>query len=142
MADTVFNTFKQFSLNGEFDLLNEEIRVVLLSAAPDIDSDTYYSDIISSEITAVGYDTSGIALTGNAVGILSGSNVAYFDADDVSWYNSTITASYAAIFQTMGPSTISKLIGYLDFGGSVSSQNGEFSIQWNENGILWIRPES
>ena len=142
MADTVFNTFKQFTLNGEYDLLNEDVRVVLLSAAPDISTNVYYSDILGDEITGVGYDTSGIILSGNSVGTLPGSDVAYFDADDVSWLNSTITATHAALFQVMGNSSVSKLIGYLDFGGQVASQNGEFSIQWNAQGILWIRPDA
>jgi hypothetical protein len=140
MADTVFNTFKQYTLQGAYDLVNEPIRVVLLSAAPDVDTDIYYSDIASSEISAVGYTTSGIELSGNNVSADNTNDRAVFDANDISWFNSTITARYAALFQVMGNSSDSRLIGYIDFGEDKSSQNGEFAIQWNSGGILWIRP--
>ena len=55
MADTVFNTFKRDLFSGTFDLVNDNVAVVLLSGAPDIDSDTHYSDISSLEITSTGY---------------------------------------------------------------------------------------
>lgn len=140
MADTVFNIFKQYTLYGEYDLLNSNINVALLSAAPDIDTMQYYSDVMSYEISAVGYNTSGITLSGNIVSADTINNRAIFDADDISWYNSTIAARYAVLYQVMGTASDCKLIGYIDFGETKQSQNGEFAIQWNSGGILWIRP--
>ena len=59
-----------------------------------------------------------------------------FDADDVAWTTSTLTARYAIIYKSTGTSSTSPLIGYIDFSSDKSSVTGTFTIQWNAEGIL------
>jgi hypothetical protein len=65
-----------------------------------------------------------------------GTNIVTFDADDVSWASSTVTARYAVLYKSTGTGSTSALIGYFDFGANVSSTNGTFSIPFHSSGIF------
>ena len=62
-----------------------------------------------------------------------------FDADDVAWANSTITARYAVIYDaTPAADADKKLLAYVDFGADKSSSSGTFQITWNASGIFTV----
>ena len=61
---------------------------------------------------------------------------AVFDADDVTWSNSTIKARYAVIYKDTGTTTTSPLMACIDFGTEKSSENAEFTVQWDAAGIM------
>ena len=137
MANAVYNSFKKDSMVGTFNLSADTLKVVLVTSSytPNIDTHTKYSDI-TNEVVGVGYTTSGQTLAGVTVSADLTGDKAVLDANDVTWTSSTITAAGAVIFKVNGASTTSPLIGYVDFGGSKSSSNGDFIIQWNASGIL------
>lgn len=139
MANQVYNSFKKDSMVGTFNLSADTLKVVLVTSGytPNIDTHTKYSDI-TNEVVGVGYTTSGSTLAGVVVsGDLTGDR-AILDANDVTWASSTITAAGAVIYKANGSAATSPLIGYVDFGGSKSSSNGDFVIQWNSSGILTL----
>lgn len=139
MANQVYNSFKRDSMVGAFNLSADTLKVVLVTSGytPNIDTHTKYSDI-TNEVVGVGYTTSGSTLAGVVVSADLTGDKAILDANDVTWASSTITAAGAVIFKANGSAASSPLIGYVDFGGSKSSSNGDFVIQWNASGILTL----
>lgn len=137
MSNQIYNSFKKDSMAGVFNLSADTLKVVLVTSAyiPDIDLHKKYSDI-TNEVVGVGYSTSGITLVGVTITEDLSNDKAVFDANDITWVASTITAAGAVIYKVNGESSTSPLIGYIDFGGSKSSSNGDFVIQWNSSGIL------
>lgn len=73
----------------------------------------------------------GTTVTDNtAVWMCFGTNVVTFDSADPTWAASTITnARYAVLRKANGGSaSADELLGYLDFGGNVSSSDGSLTI--------------
>lgn len=143
MANQVYNSFKKDSMIGAINLSADTLKVVLVTsgygAIPNIiDTHTKYSDVVATgfEVVGVNYITSGQTLAGVIVSADLVNDKAIFTANQVDWVSSTITAAGAVIYKVNGTSATSPLIGYVDFGGSKSSSNGDFIIQWNASGIL------
>jgi hypothetical protein len=126
------------AFNKEVDFDSDTIKVALLSSSytPNQDTDDYWNDVSSYEVSGTGYTAGGATLANKSVTYTSGTNVTKFDADDVSWTSSTITARYAVIYDSTGTASTSALIGYVDFGSNQSSSSGTFSIVWDAAGIF------
>jgi hypothetical protein len=125
--------------NKEVDLDTDTIRCALLgSYTVDQDTHDYWSDISASEITGVGYVTKGASLTGMTLAYTGSTNTLMWDADDVVWATSTITASRAVYFLDTGTASTSALLVYVDFGGAVTSTAGNFTVTHNVAGIATI----
>lgn len=139
MANQVYNSFKKNSMVGSINLSADTIKVALVTSAytVDIDAHQYYSDI-TGEVVGAGYTTSGATLSGVTVTTDLANDRSVFDASDVTWASSTITAAAAVIYKVGAAAASSPLIGFVDFGGSKSSSNGDFVIQWNTDGILTL----
>lgn len=126
------------AFNKEVDWDTDTIKVALVSSSytPNQDSHDYWDDVSSYEVTGTGYTAGGATLGSKTVGYTSGTNVTKFDAADVSWTSSTITARYAVVYLSTGSSSTSVLIAYVDFGSDQSSSSGTFSITWSASGIF------
>jgi len=126
------------AFNKEVDFDSDTIKVALLSSSytPNQDTDDYFNDVSAYEVTGTGYTAGGATLANKSVTYTSGTNVTKFDADDVSWTSSTITARYAVVYDSTGTASTSALIGYVDFGSNQSSSSGTFSIVWDAAGIF------
>ena len=126
------------AFNKEVDFDTDTIKVALLSSSytPNQDTHDYFDDVSTYEVTGTGYTAGGATLASKTVGYTSGTNVTKFDAADVSWTSSTITARYAVVYVATGTASTSALIGYVDFGSDQSSSSGTFSIVWDAAGIF------
>lgn len=139
MADIVYNRFKANILKKLVDLATggDTVRCALLSSSYTPNKDhNQWSQVSSYEITGTGYVAGGEALANQDVSQDDTDDEAVFDADDVTWTSSTITARYALLYDD----TLANddLICCIDFGVDKSSENGTFKIQWNAEGILNI----
>jgi hypothetical protein len=135
----VYNSFKKSIMNGSVDLDTDNINVALLtnSYSANIDTHTMYSDVTTQEVaSANGYTTKGQTLGTITISVDTTNDLAYFDAANVTWSTSTITARYAVIFKNTGTNNTSPLIAYVDFGSDKTSDNGNFIIDWSSAGIL------
>ena len=137
MADIIWNAFKANIMNGGIDLDTMAIKVALVTAtfAPNIDTEEDFADV-TNEVVGTGYTAGGAALTTKAVTIDDTDNEGVFDADDVTWSTSTITARGAVVYYDSTVAATSLLICYLDFGSDQTSTAGDFTIAWNAEGIL------
>lgn len=137
----IYNFFKKclFDHTVAINLKNggDTIKCSLhISYTPNIDTHDYWDDVSGTEITGTGYTTGGATLANQAVTQDNTNDRAVFDADDVTWSASTITARYAILYKSTGTPSTSPLICYFDFGSDKSSSNADFTIQWNAVGIL------
>lgn len=137
MADVIYNAFKKNIANGTIDLDTDTIKVMLVTSAytPDQDAHEFKSEV-TNEISGTGYVAGGQALSNKAVSQDNINNKSIFDADDVTWTASTITARGAVLYKDTGNPATSPLICYMDFGSDRSSSNGDFTLQFNTAGIL------
>lgn len=122
------NSFKQELLGGVHDLDTDTLKVALIKASP---AGTYgaattnYSDITgnSDEASGTNYTTGGQALDSPVIS-LSG-NTAFVDFADEVFTDLTISADGAIIYNV---SQGNKAIAVFDFGSTVTSTSGDFTI--------------
>ena len=127
------NSFKQELLKGEHDLDNHTLKVALIKDTP---TGTYgaattnYSDVTgnSDEATGTNYTAGGQALDSPTVSLTG--NVAYVDFADEVFSNLTISADGAIIYNS---SASNKAIAVFDFGSTVTSTSGDFTIVFPTN---------
>lgn len=137
MADIIFNNFKKLIMNGSIDLDTDTIKVALVTSSYTPDQDTHdFFDDVTNEVVGTGYTAGGAALANKTVTADNTDNEGVFDADDVSWTTSTITARAAVLYKSTGTASTSALICYIDFGANKISTAGTFTIAWNAEGIL------
>lgn len=122
------NSFKQELLGGVHDLDTDSLKVALIKEAP---TGTYgaattnYSDVTGNSDEAVGtnYTAGGQALDSAAITLSGGT--AFVDFADEVFSSLTISADGAILYNaTQG----NKAIAVFDFGTTVSSTNGDFTI--------------
>ena len=137
MADVIYNNFKKNIMNGNIDLDTDTIMLALCTSSytPDADTHEFFSSI-TNEVTGTGYTADGQALASGAVTCDTTDDEGVFDADDVTWSTSTITARYGILHKDTGASTTSPLIACLDFAADKSSSAGDFKVAWNAEGII------
>lgn len=137
---TVFSKFPYWlakgAINDLSDNSNTHIKVMLLTSSASPDQETWEDKAdVTNEVSGTGYTSGGAELTNKSIS--ESTKVTTFDADDVTWSSSTITARYAVIYDdTPTYDTDKKLIAYIDFGEDKSSENGDFTLQWDADGIL------
>lgn len=137
MADVIYNAFKKNIMNGGIDLDTDTIYVMLVTSAytPDADADNDRADV-TNEVSGTGYTTGGAEIANGAVTQDNTDDEGVYDGDDVTWSPSTITARGAVVYQSTGLAANDLLICYIDFGSDKSSSAGNFTIQWNSEGIV------
>lgn len=138
MASVIYNSFKRDIMNGALDLDTDTIKVMLVTSSytADQDAHTKRSDV-TNEVSGTGYSAGGSALANKAVTADNTDNEGVFDADDLTWSTSTITARGAVLYKSRGgASSADELICYIDFGSDKSSSAGNFTLQWDSEGII------
>lgn len=134
MASGIYNNFKTELMKGTFDLVNDTVKVALMNTShaftPTHDT---WANVSANEVTGTGYTTGGQTLQTKTVTVDDANNRGVWDAADLTWANSTITAYHAVIYDT---SASDALIGSIDFGGAQASSSGNFIIQWDTDGII------
>jgi hypothetical protein len=127
--------FKRF-LAKDVDLDADTLKCTLHTSTYTPNQDTHeFASSLSNEVTGTGYTAGGVTLTTVAQNV--GTTLVWaWDADDVSWATSTITARYAVLSDTTpGTAATNPLISYVDFGADVPSSGGTFQITWDAAGI-------
>jgi hypothetical protein len=137
MANVIYNNFKKELLGGNIDLDSDSIKVALVSSSytPDADQHDFFNDV-TNEVSGTGYSAGGEALVNPSLTIDTDNDRVKFDADDVAWESSTITARGAVVYKSTGDASTSPLMLYLDFGTNRVSSNSTFTLQWDSAGIL------
>jgi hypothetical protein len=124
-------------LNKEVDLDTDTVKVLLTTSAYTPNQTTHkYKSSVTNEVSGTGYTAGGATLTSKTVGT-SGLTFT-FDADDVTWATSTITARYAVFYVATGTDSTSTLLCYWDLGSDQISSSGNFTLTISGSGIFTI----
>jgi hypothetical protein len=124
------NTFKQELLGGIHDLDTDTIKLALITASPTGSygaSTTNYSNVTGNtdEAVGTGYVAGGQALDSATI-TLSGST-AFVDFADEVIVTATVSADGCILYNA---SKGNRAIAVIDFGGTKTSTNGDFTIQF------------
>lgn len=132
MANIISNRFLTNLGEAGIDLENDVIRVALMlnTYTENKDTNTWVNTF---ETSGTNYVAGGELLATSLVTQDDSGDLAKWDADDVEWAASTITAQYAVVYDTTVADTILIVI---DFGTDQSSNNGMFAVRWNASGIM------
>ena len=125
--------------NKEIDLNDGNVKVALCTSSytPDQDAHDFFDDI-TNEVSGTGYTAGGSCLAGGTMTYTGASNIWAFDADNLIWPSSTITARYGIIYyNNAGSAAVSPLIAYLDFTNEESVADN-FTIAWHADGIFKV----
>ncbi len=139
MADLIYNSFKQKIMDGSIDLDTDTIKLALVTAtyAPNQDTHEDFADV-TNEISGTGYTAGGQALTTKAVTKDTTDDEGVFDADNVVWGTSTLTARAGILYKDTGTPGTSWLICYFDFVSDQSSSGDDFTVAFDAEGIVNI----
>jgi len=152
MANLVYNRAKKEILDGTIDLVNDTIKVMLVTSsyvaddAHDFVDEAGANDPIDHELTGTGY-AAGFAGAGRKT--LSAKAFAEDDANNRGEFDDTAditwtaidagTAAAAIVYKHITSDAASVLIAYIDQGGfPVVTNGGDLTIQWNAEGILQL----
>lgn len=139
MANLIYNSFKKELMDGTIgDMTSVTIKVALVTSSYTANQDTHtrYSDITNELSTGSGYTSGGATLASKAVTVDNTDNEGVFDAADVTWSSSSLTARGAVVYKDTGVAGTSPLICFFDFGADYTSSSGNFTIQFNSEGII------
>ena len=130
ITSAVCNSFKTEVLGGIHDLDTDVIKIALIKANETGTygaSTTNYSSVTgnSDEASGTNYSTGGNTLSGASITL--NSSTAIVDFSDTVWSSATISADGALIYNS---SKSNRAIAVIDFGGTVTSTAGDFTIQF------------
>jgi len=134
----IFNEGLTSIIKGEIAYLTDTISVGLFTsaAAPDIDADTFLSDI-SGELSGGGYVRKTLA--SKTVTTDDANNRAIADAADVQWTSLTGTFRYIITFEDTGVASTSRLLSVIDTGSDQTLANGTYDLTWPTSGVFFIQ---
>jgi len=117
------------------DLDSDTLKIMLVTSAytPDFGTHDFKADV-TNEVVGTGYTAGGETLT--SLSLTQSGGTITFDAADVTWSSSTITARGAVIYDDTIASD--PLICYIDFGSDQSSSSGDFVLSFNASGIFTL----
>ena len=110
-----------------------KVMLVTSSYTPNFGTHDFKSDV-TNEVSGTGYDAGGKSLS--SVTLTQSGGTITFDAADLTWTSSTITARAAVVYDDS--LTNDPLIAYIDFGADKSSSAGDFVLSFNASGIFTL----
>jgi hypothetical protein len=134
-AITFLNALKNDLAVDLDDTTADRFKVMLVTSAytPNFGTHDFKADV-TNEVVGTGYSAGGESLT--SVTLTQSAGTITFDADDVTWASSTITARGAVVYDDS--LTDDPLIAYIDFGADKSSSAGDFVLSFNASGIFTL----
>ena len=131
MANIIPHSFKSELLSGTHNFASggNQFKLALYTAgsgSPYANTDTAYSSSVANEVSTgggSGYSTGGAILTSQAVA--TGTGTATVDFANLTFSSATFGAAYGVIYND---TNADKLVVILDFGGTKTATNGDFTI--------------
>jgi hypothetical protein len=132
MASSNFRNLADHLAKAAINFSTASFKCLLVSSVPseaNLDSWINRSDV-TNEVTGTGYTAGGVAVTATVGAVDTTNNRVPITFGNLSpgWTSATITALGAVIYLSSGTSTTDKLIQFVDFSGTVSSTNGNYSV--------------
>lgn len=133
MASANYSNLPLHLANGAINFSTASFKCLLHSSVPseaNLDAWVNRSDV-TNEVTGTGYTAGGTAVTATVSSVDTTNNRVSITFSNPSWSSSTITALAATVYLNSGTSSTDKLVTMVDFGGSVSSTAGTFTVTFS-----------
>lgn len=136
MASTNFTKIAEHIANARVNFTTGTFKALLVSAAPsesDLDTWDYRNDVTSEIAASGGYSAGGFAVTASVAAIDTTNNriaITYTCAAPT-YSGATLTAVGCFIYLSTGTNTTDCLLHWVDFGGSVVSTAGDFTVTFS-----------
>lgn len=146
----LFGNFPLNALGGDaagespIDFLTDTVKMSLHTsiASFDIDNDQFFSDILNEVANGNGYTSGGFTLANKSVSYVSASNKTVWDNTvDPNWTatGAGFAANSAVCYKDTGTASTSPLIGYLDFGSTITLQaNDTLTVVLDATNGIWF----
>lgn len=124
----------------KIDVSADTFKAMLVTSSYVFDQDAHdFKDDITGEVTGTGYTAAGATLASVTFNYNASTNTFAFDAADVAWGSSTITARGMVIYDaTPGTDATRPLMIFIDFGADVSTTAGTLTITFDSAGIATV----
>ena len=121
----------------EVNLSSDTVKVMLTTSSYTPNQTTHkYKSAVTNEVSGAGYTAGGATLAGKTVGTTGLTFT--FDANDIVWSSSTITARYAVFYIDTGTAATSPLLCYWDFESDQISSSGNFTLTISGSGVITV----
>lgn len=132
MASANYSNLPLHFANAAINYGSASFKCLLHSTVPsesNLDTWVNRSDV-TNEATGTGYTDGGVAVTATVSSVDTTNNRVSITFANLApgWTTSTITALAASVYLNSGSAATDKLITMVDFGGTVASSSGNFSV--------------
>lgn len=138
MASIIYRNFKEKLLSDGINLSSDPIGVLLVDTdyVPNV-AHVFVSDVVSEELSGTGYVRKTLVNKGVSEDVAN--NRGEFTADPVVWNAINAgTAKGVVLFKSTGNDATAELIAFLEFSSPVVTNGGDFTVNWNAEGILQL----
>lgn len=133
-------------VSGDIDYDAHDIKVMLLQPGYVFDQDAHedYADVVAQEVPAGnGYTAGGLALGTKSVTYDAPSNRTRMFAANAVWTpgnGESLSAAHAIIYKDSGTDADSWLLGYVNFGATITAVGAPLTINWDPtDGLLYLQ---
>jgi len=144
MASRNFTYLADHYARGRINYASDTFKAVLVDAVPDeTDLDTWdFRDDVDSEITDSDYTAGGFAVTATVSSVDAGNDRVgvTFSCASPTYSASTISAVGCIVYKSTGSAGTDPLICFVDFGGTVSSTAGNYTVTFNNPHYINANP--
>ena len=135
MASANFSNLPLHLANGAINFGTASFKCMLMTAVPsesNLDTWVNRSDV-TGEATGTGYTAGGVAVTATVSSVDTTNNRVSITFSNLApgWTSSTISAAAAIVYVNSGSAATDKLVTMVDFGGTVSSTSGNYSVTFS-----------
>jgi len=136
-----FNALVQTFANGTIDLATDTLKVMLTNTAP-VATNSLYGDISSNELAnGNGYTTGGVSVTGQSSSQSGGILTLSGSLPSPTWTASGSVGPfrYVVMYDATATTPLKPLIGWWDYGSSITLTSGQTFTVSISSGILTIQ---
>lgn len=124
-------------VKGEISYLSDPIKVALLTSAYTFNQDVHetFADVVAAESVGSGYTARGQLLGTKTVTYDAATNRARAFAADSVWTpaaGGSLATAHAVVYKDTGTNSTSWLIGYVNFGTTVTTTGAALTINWDD----------
>lgn len=141
MASVICNKFKLQLSSNTISLSADNWYCALVTSAITLSSTEQlrevnnWNELSALEVVGSGYTAKGKLLTNTTHTLDRVNNRAEWDADNVVWTSTSLSAVRGAVIYLSGAEPVA---GFIDFGENKQTENASFNLNWSDEGILNI----
>jgi len=129
MASLVYNSMMRDVVVGSVDFDTDTFKMMLVTSSYSASKSHAKRNEVTNEVSGTGYTAGGNACSVTVAATDNTNNDVEISFSVTSWTSATITARAGVIYKSRGGlSSADELVGYVDFGGDVTSTNGTFAV--------------